>query len=297
MTGLAMKFRFKGAAMDIRAAARALDGEVSGAQILAPGPGHSREDRSLAVRLDTSAPDGFIVHRFAGDNPITCRDYVRQRVGMPVFKPNGYKAARREPEPSQTDNHETAKWLWERRRPITDDCPAGKYLRRRRACHGPVPATLGYLPAAGKHPAAMVAAFGFCSEPEPGMIRPPSPVASIHLTRLTPDGEKAGNDSKPTKIMLGLMSGLPIVLAPVNDGLGLAIVEGIEDGLSVFEETGLGVWAAGSAPNLPKIAAAIPQYVECVTIFAHRDKGMRFAKEAARLIAAMKVECHLKGRG
>jgi hypothetical protein len=83
-----------------------------------------------------------------------------------------------------------------------------------------------------------------------------------------------------------------------HDGLGLAITEGIEDGLSVFEETGLGVWAAGSAGNMPKIAAALPPYIECTTIFAHRDEtGLRFAKEAARLIAAMKVEVHVKGRG
>jgi hypothetical protein len=98
--------------------------------------------------------------------------------------------------------------------------------------------------------------------------------------------------------MIGPMSGLPIVLAPVNDGLGLAITEGIEDGLSVFEETGLGVWAAPAAGNMPKIAAELPAYVECVTIFAHRDEnGTRFAKEAARLIAAKRVEVHIKGRG
>jgi phage/plasmid primase-like uncharacterized protein len=83
--------------------------------------------------------------------------------------------------------------------------------------------------------------------------------------------------------MLGRMFGLPIVLAPVNDGLGLGITEGIEDGLSVFDETGLGVWAAGSAGNMPKIASALPSYIECVTIFAHRDEaGLRFAKEAAQ---------------
>jgi Toprim domain-containing protein len=142
----------------------------------------------------------------------------------------------------------------------------------------------------------MIAAFGFCEEPEPGMIDPPVSVTSIHLTRLTMDGEKA--PVEPVKIMLGGMSGLPIVLAPVNDGLGLAITEGIEDGLSVFEETGFGVWAAGSSSNMPKIAAALPPYVECATIFAHRDEtGLRFAKETAQLIAAMEVEIHLKGRG
>ena len=128
------------------------------------------------------------------------------------------------------------------------------------------------------------------------MIDPPAIVVGVHITRLTPDGGKAPID--PAKIMLGPMSGLPIVLAPVNDGFGLAITEGIEDGLSVFEETGLGVWAAGSGGNMPKIAAALPPYVECTTIFAHRDEtGMGFAKKAARLIAAMGTEVHIKGRG
>jgi hypothetical protein len=142
----------------------------------------------------------------------------------------------------------------------------------------------------------MIAAFGFCEESEPGVIVPPANVTGVHITRLTPEGRKAAIE--PVKIMLGPMSGLPIVLAPVNDGLGLAITEGIEDGLSVFEETGLGVWAAGSAGNMPKVAPALLPFVECATIFAHRDEtGMRFAKEAARLIAAMGVEVHIKGRG
>ena len=65
---------------------------------------------------------------------------------------------------------------------------------------------------------------------------------------------------------LGLPRGAPIVLAPVNDGLGLAITEGIEDGLSVYAATGLGVWAAGSAPLMPALADAVPNYVQCVTI-------------------------------
>lgn len=187
------------------------------------------------------------------------------------------------------DNARKAAWLWNCRKPIAEGCPAGLYLRQTRRYGGAIPPR-------GEYPPTLIAAFGFCEEPEPGVIDPPTDVPGVHITRLTPEGGKAAID--PVKIMLGAMSGLPIVLAPVNDGLGLAITEGIEDGLSVFEETGLGVWAAGSAGNIPKIAAALPTYVECTTIFAHRDEtGMRFAKESARLIAAMGVEVHIKGRG
>jgi RecA-family ATPase len=66
-----------------------LGGEVSNGQILAPGPGHSPHDRSLSVKLDADAPGGFLVHSFAGDDPIVCRDHVRKLGGLQEFKPNG----------------------------------------------------------------------------------------------------------------------------------------------------------------------------------------------------------------
>jgi putative DNA primase/helicase len=213
------------------------------------------------------------------------------RHGAPSHSGQPAKAATR-----LQDNPRKAAWLWNSRKPITEGCPAGLYLRGARRFDGAIPPTLGYLPPDGKYRPTMIAAFGFYEEPEPGLIDPPVDVRGVHLTRLTMDGGKAPIDK--AKIMLGAMSGWPIVLAPVNDGLGLAITEGIEDGLSVFEETGLGVWAAGSAGNMPKVAPALLPFVECTTIFAHRDEtGMRFAKEAARLIAAMGVEVHIKGRG
>lgn len=67
--------------------AAALDGEVQGDQVLAPGPAHSGKDRSMSVRLDPTAPDGFLVHSFASDGPIECKDYVRDRLGLPEWKP------------------------------------------------------------------------------------------------------------------------------------------------------------------------------------------------------------------
>jgi hypothetical protein len=75
--------------MDIEAAALALGGEVSGNQILAPGPGHSPEDRSLCILFEPGAPDGFVVHSFSTDDPLACKDYVRKCLSLPSFKPNG----------------------------------------------------------------------------------------------------------------------------------------------------------------------------------------------------------------
>jgi RecA-family ATPase len=75
---------------NLQTLARALGGEVSNGQVLAPGPGHSTTDRSLSVMLDAGAPDGFVVNTFSpADDPIVCKDYVRERLGLPKFKANG----------------------------------------------------------------------------------------------------------------------------------------------------------------------------------------------------------------
>ncbi|GAA0004409.1 AAA family ATPase [Bradyrhizobium diazoefficiens] len=67
--------------------AAALGGEVSGREVLAPGPGHAPKDRSLSIKLDSSAPDGMLVHSFAGDDPLQCKDYVRERLGLGRWEP------------------------------------------------------------------------------------------------------------------------------------------------------------------------------------------------------------------
>ena len=77
--------------------AELLGGEVRGAQVCAPGPAHSAGDRSLSVLLDANAPDGFVIHSFAGDDALLCRDYVRNKLGLAPFeaksgKGNGGKA-------------------------------------------------------------------------------------------------------------------------------------------------------------------------------------------------------------
>jgi AAA domain-containing protein len=80
--------------------ATALAGTISGHQVYAPGPGHSANDHSMSVLPHSSAPDGFVVNSFCGDDPIVCRDYVRSKLGLPAFKPNGNSDRR---------HHQTAK--------------------------------------------------------------------------------------------------------------------------------------------------------------------------------------------
>jgi len=88
-------------AIDARNLASALGGEVSGNEIRAPGPGHSADDRSLSVKVDPGAQDGFIVHSHAEDDWQKCRDYVREKAGLGAFKPNGQGRKRPSSTPSK----------------------------------------------------------------------------------------------------------------------------------------------------------------------------------------------------
>jgi hypothetical protein len=118
----------------------------------------------------------------------------------------------------------------------------------------------------------MIASFGLCDEIEPGVIAAPRDVQAVHLTLLKPDGSGKA-EVKPNKLMIGSPGGLPIVLAPPNDLLGLAITEGIEDALSVHQGTGLGAWAAGSAPFMPRLVDTVPDWIDCVSVFADANEA------------------------
>lgn len=74
--------------IDPSALAHALGGEARGNAVFAPGPGHSRHDRSLSITVDPEAPDGFVVHSFANDDPLICKDYVRERAGLDRWQPS-----------------------------------------------------------------------------------------------------------------------------------------------------------------------------------------------------------------
>jgi phage/plasmid primase-like uncharacterized protein len=194
----------------------------------------------------------------------------KQAVGMPTA--SEYDRRQRE----------KARWLWSKRQPISGSI-AETYLREARSIACPLPPTLAFLAphSRGQHP-AMIAAFGICDEVEPGIVTAPRDVVAVHLTLLKPDGSgKAG--AEKTKIMIGKPSGSPIVIAPPNDLLGLAICEGIEDALSIHQATGLGAWAAGSAPHMGKLADAVPSWIDCVSIFADADADQQGERNAALL--------------
>lgn len=100
--------------MNLHQLARALGGEVCSGQVLAPGPGHSRRDRSLAVRLSGQAPDGFVVFSHAGDDWRDCVEYVRGRIGITLerHERSGGERQRHVPHAPETRTRDTARALF-----------------------------------------------------------------------------------------------------------------------------------------------------------------------------------------
>ncbi|MGX0962348.1 hypothetical protein AB7M63_002797 [Bradyrhizobium japonicum] len=65
----------------LKSIAHALGGKVVRDYVLCPGPGHSRRDRSLKIKFKSDGT--FSVTSFAGDDWAQCKDYVRERLGLP----------------------------------------------------------------------------------------------------------------------------------------------------------------------------------------------------------------------
>jgi putative DNA primase/helicase len=229
------------------------------------------------------------------------RDYGRNsKTDLQPRQGAGGRAEANNIEAYERRQHEKAAWLWSQRRPIAGSI-AEKYLREARGYSGALPSTLGFLPPSKpEHHPAMVAAFGMPDEPEPGVVGKLRRVGAVHLTLLKPDGSGKAEvqELKKSKLIVGSTLGLPIVLAPPNDLLGLAITEGIEDALTAHQATGLGAWAAGPAGFMPKLADAVPDYIEAVTIFAHADKaGQEGARALADALELRGIEVRLEGLG
>lgn len=85
--------------------ARILGGEKGRpGQVLAPGPNHSRRDRSMSVFVDC---DTLRVTSHAGDDWRACEEHVRQILGLPSFDPREAITPRAQPsraEPEVTED-------------------------------------------------------------------------------------------------------------------------------------------------------------------------------------------------
>jgi putative DNA primase/helicase len=249
---------------DLVMVARALRGVAVGrASVLAPGPGHSDNDRSLSVKLDPVARDGFVVHSFAGDSAIACRDYVR--AALCIKTSNGtYKPARGAPSTTvdySTDRSTLALRVWhaalEPRGTLVTTYLSSRGLSLPHDVGG---AVVRYHPALkynGGTIGGMVALFRDIKTNEP---------SAVHRTFLDSDGRKLDRG------MLGRVKQAAIKIdADENVTAGLTIGEGFETCLAARLAGFRPVWAAGSAGSIATFP--VRPGVEALTILGEVGDG------------------------
>lgn len=249
-----------------------------GRRWVGPGPGHSRRDASLSVRLQ---PDGrALVHSFAGDPFRDCAEHLGLTLDR-VERPDSATAARlrRERETEARERRNRA-WafcdaVWGETGDI-EDSPAERYLTGR-GLPWPYSADLRF------HPAAPL---GYGEERPPA--RAPALVAlvrsadgvpkGLHVTALKPDGSGKAPMINPRR-MFGAVAGCAVQLAPPYMG-ELAVAEGLETALSFHRLKSVPCWAALSTSGLQTFA--VPPGVSLLTIATDGDASGR---EAAKMLA------------
>ena len=108
---------------------------------------------------------------------------------------------------------------------------------------------------------------------------PRDEVMGIHRTYLKSDGSSKA-DVDPNKMSLGPIRGGAVRLGPPAPKM--AITEGIEDGMTILQETGMSVWAATSASAMRSIVLpALPMAAEVVVCSDPDPVGQRAAEVAA----------------
>ncbi|WP_267355239.1 MULTISPECIES: toprim domain-containing protein [unclassified Methylobacterium] len=266
--------------IDLRSAAHALGGEVSGRGVLCPGPGHSSRDRSLSVLFDASAPGGFTLHSHCGDDFAACRDYVRARLGLSAqLEPKRIEASFRQVVGNSSDRTTLALRIWREAQPAVRS-PVERHLASR---------GLG-LPEAGADVLRYHDACAFGDDRAPVMVAAlrcihTDRLQAVHRTALTPAGEKIGRK------MLGPAAGAAVKLDP-DDAvtLLLAIGEGIETCLAARLLGIRPAWALGSVGAIRVFP--VLSGIEALTILVESDDGG--ASEAAAKVCA--ARWHAAGR-
>lgn len=215
--------------MNISYAATTLGGEGRrGNQVLCPGPGHSKADRSLLVIFEGKE---FRVHSFAGDDWKMCRDYVRDRLGLShqPAQSAGNRPVTQTPSLPDVDQEgriRSALDIWAQAKGL-DGTPGAKYLASRGVKYSG--AALRWHPncpfGKGQKVGCMVALVRNIATDEP---------QGIHRTAIGCDGCKLSSLGSNGRLTLGSLTNGAIKLHDLTGDV-LAIGEGIETSLSIRE--------------------------------------------------------------
>src|SRR5690348_9499683 len=99
--------------MTLTELANLLNGTVNGHWINVRGPQHGAADRSLGVRFDSFAPDGFYINSFAGDDESECRAHVRALIQKVVGQPSDIHKPEQADSESAVARTQGAMALWQ----------------------------------------------------------------------------------------------------------------------------------------------------------------------------------------
>ena len=268
--------------IDLRKIATDLGGDVyaGGNAATVPGPGHSKHDRSLSLRV---SDDGQRVIYFSFAGKLDHREVmaylgIDDRDARPATSFERQKAReQRERERRAEEARDLAlcKSIWQDTEDLAGS-PAEAYLWARGLIAEGVPdlrfhrsAPRGKAEDAQRHP-AMVA-----------LVREPSGAPrALHLTFIRPDGAgKAFGDR--SRVMLGPVRGNAVHLAPAAPVM--AVGEGIETCAAYTTMKGLPAWSALSTSGLRTFNP--PPRLRRLIVCADGDKaGMDAAQELAQRV-------------
>jgi putative DNA primase/helicase len=197
--------------MNLVQLAAKLGGKINGPWINIRGSGHSKDDLSLGIRFDSKAPDGLIVHSFAGDDPSNCRKYVKEKLkDLHKLHHDTLEVDDKVQEPTKTQGSAFALRLWAEALPV-EGTPAAVYLTSR----GCAPTTrTSWPPDLRFHPACPFGTFNF-----PTLIGLTLDVvtgepAGIHRTALSDDGVSKRVRKPPREETAGRKGRWPSGLQP-----------------------------------------------------------------------------------
>ena len=232
--------------MDIRTVARALGGDVTGRNsVNAPGPSHSPRDRSLSVKIEPRAPDGFTVFSHAGDGWKDCRDYVRERLGLEGWEPGNrqLRLANRKLASDFPNEHDQQRKQWALKIWEQSVNPLGtlaeRYLAEHRGLELP-PELAGRV----------IRFHGSLKYDDftrlPAMVCAMRNIATGELTAIHRTFLDRDTAAKIDRRMLGIAKGTAIQLDERPDD-NITIAEGVETALSARFMGLSPVWALGSS--------------------------------------------------
>lgn len=262
-----------GALVDLRDIVRERGGELyaGGRKAVVPGPGHSRNDRSLSLSLGEGGR--VLFNSFANDSVRDCMEYLglepgEGRQSTPAERARERALREHERRTAEAADLALCRTIWDGSQRL-DGSPAETYLWSRKLLLEGV-SDIAYHPAAPRwkwpkdgepiptHPAMVAVVRDVRGAPK-----------GLHLTFIKPDGSgKAFGDR--SRLMFGPVGGHAVQIGRPADGV-LAVGEGIETCGAYATLKGLACWPALSTAGVSSFV--VPPRVRRLVIAADNDKG------------------------